>query len=123
MHHMPVEDHVRVGDVQYPEGEGTVRSSGPDGDDEGFYRILFESDPDALLLIEPLGGKVLLANRAADELYGFCRETWKGVSWSRLAGGADAKALSNILETAEAEPGGGAFPYHQPRPCGPYGDK
>ena len=106
MHIMPVEDHVRVGDVQYPEGEGAVRSSGPDGGDEGFYRILFESCPDALLLLEPLSGEVLLANRAADDLYGFSRDTWKWVSWSSLAGGGDANALSHILQAAEAKAGG-----------------
>jgi PAS domain S-box-containing protein len=69
-------------------------------DSEQYYRSLFESAHDAILIIHPEGEIVLDANRRALEMYGFSREEFIGSSLKPISKDA-ARGESHIQKTLQ----------------------
>ncbi|MEX2529926.1 MAG: PAS domain S-box protein [Gemmatimonadota bacterium] len=59
-------------------------------EDEARYRVLFEDSPSVMLLMDPEHGRIVGANRAAADFYGYSLETLRG------------KPLTEICELPEA---------------------
>lgn len=59
-------------------------------EDEARYRVLFEDSPSVMLLVDPEQGRIVGANRAAADFYGYSLETLRGKPLTEISELPDA---------------------------------
>lgn len=76
---------------------------------ESRYRVLFDSNPVAMMLAEPDSGRLTSANEAACSLYGFTRDQADQISLADLAGFREEAGAADLIssEGLFTQPGSG----------------
>src|SRR5260370_29140614 len=83
-------------------GVGAIAQRRPAEDElpgsEREYRALFESAPDAVLIVDPEEGVVLDANRRCADVYGYTRAEMVGLALRQVWPAADATILRQAAQ-------------------------
>jgi PAS domain S-box-containing protein len=68
------------------------------------FNAILDASPDALLAVAP-DGSIIMANAAAERLFGFSRNEWAGRSYRSLFAAASHSEVDQLFQYLLAEPG------------------